>query len=76
MGGEGGRGGGGGWKEGGLHEAAGGGLRLAYKLMTTKLYNYAKVLYVLQLSCWTWYSDQVANVKTPEHSMTDALAKT
>ena len=42
MGGEGGRGGGGGWKEGGLHEAAGGGLRLAYKLMTTKSYNYAK----------------------------------
>ena len=44
--------------------------------MTTKFDNYAKVLYVLQLSCWTWYSDQVANVKTPEHSMTDALAKT
>ena len=44
--------------------------------MTTKLYQYAKVLYVLQLSCWNWYSDQVKHVKTPEQSMKDALAKT
>ena len=59
-----------------MHEAAGGGLRFAYKLMMTKVYQYAKVLYVVQLSCWSWYSDQVVNVKTPEHCMKDALAKT
>ena len=57
-------------------QAGGGGLRLAYKLMMTKVHHYAKILYVLQLSCWTWYSDQVANVQTPEHCMQDALAST
>ena len=44
--------------------------------MMTKVHHYAKILYTLQLSCWTWYSDQVANVQTPEHCMQDALAST
>ena len=44
--------------------------------MMTKVHHYAKILYVLQLSCWSWYSDQVANVQTPEQCMKDALAST
>ena len=60
----------------GTSQAGGGGLRLAYKLMMTKVHHYAKILYVLQLSCWSWYSDQVANVQTPEQCMKDALAST
>ena len=37
----------------------GGGLKLAYRLMTAQLLTHAKILSVVTRSCWTWYTQQV-----------------
>ena len=55
-------------------KAAGGGLKLAYKLMSEKLWRHAKILYIAQRACWTWYTEQVKRVKTPAQGMRDILA--
>ena len=39
-----------------------GGFKLAYKLMTTQLYDYCKILYTITKPLWNWYTDQV-----PDH---------
>ena len=54
----------------------GGGLRLAYKLMSTTLLDYAKILQTVTRSCWSWYARQVKNVKSPTEGLQDALALT
>ena len=46
-------------------KAANGGLKLAYQLMTTQLYDHCKILYTVTKPMWNWYTDQVQNVKTP-----------
>ena len=46
-------------------KAASGGIRLAYKLMSSSLQCHIKILYVATQQLWTWYADQVATVKTP-----------
>ena len=53
-----------------------GGSRLAYKLMTEKLWQHAKVLYIATRACWTWYSTQVKQVKSPKDGLREALAMT
>ena len=57
-------------------KAANGGLRLAYRLMSTKLWQYAKILFVVTRACWTWYDKQVKNVRRPKDNLASALAAT
>ena len=52
-------------------KAANGGLRLAYKLMTTQLYDYCKALFVVTKPLWNWYADQVRNVRSPKQGLRD-----
>ena len=52
----------------------GGGLKLAYKLMTTALQEHSKILQTVTRSCWTWYTKQVHNVKSPKQGLQDAFA--
>ena len=42
-----------------LLKASNGGLRLAYTLMTHKLWLHAKVLYVVSRPTWSWYAREV-----------------
>ena len=44
---------------------AGGGLRLAYKLMGSSMHSNVKILYVAEHACWDRYTEQVEGVKTP-----------
>ena len=44
----------------------GGGLELAYKLMSSMVYQYSVILFCVQHSCWNWYTYQVENIKTPQ----------
>jgi hypothetical protein len=57
-------------------KAANGGLRLAYRLMTTKLWQYAKILYVVTRPCWSWYSAQVKRVRQAKDTLSVTLAAT
>jgi len=50
-------------------KASSGGLRLAYKLMSSSLQRHIKILYVATQQCWTWYADQVDKVKTPSQGL-------
>ena len=54
-------------------KAANGGFRLAYQLMSSDLYTYSKVLYIVLRPLWSWYVDQVKKVKTPKHGLTELL---
>ena len=57
-------------------KAANGGLRLAYRLMSTKLWQYAKILYVVTRACWSWYCKQVKRVRQPKDNLSVTLAAT
>ena len=50
-------------------KAANGGLRLAYQLMSTLLWQYAKILFVVTRACWTRYSRQVKGVRKAKPKM-------
>ena len=43
----------------------GGGLKLAYKMMSLGLWNMAAVIYMVMQPLWDWYTAQVTGVKTP-----------
>ena len=51
-----------------------GGLRLAYKLMTTQLLMTARIMYVATMAGWSWYSREVTDIKTPQQGLRHALA--
>ena len=51
----------------------GGGLKLAYRLMTTQLLECAKILQVVTRSSWTWYAHPNKTVKSPKQGLQDAL---
>ena len=55
-------------------KAANGGFTLAYKLMTSQLYDHAKVLYTVTKPLWNWYVDQVQNVKSPKQGLMELAA--
>ena len=55
-------------------KAANGGFKLAYRLMTSQLYDYAKVLYTVTKPLWNWYSDQVKHVKSPKEGLAELAA--
>ena len=57
-------------------KAANGGLRLAYRLMTTKLWQHAKILYIVTRACWSWYTRQVKFVRRPKDNLALTLAAT
>ena len=53
-----------------------GGLRLAYILMSTQLWQYAKILQVVTKACWSWYSKQVKRIRGPHDNVRSILAAT
>ena len=57
-------------------KAANGGLRLAYRLMTTKLWQHAQILYIVTRACWSWYTRQVERVRRPKDNLALTLAAT
>ena len=57
-------------------KAANGGLRLAYKLMTHQLWQHAKLLCAVTRPCWSWYTKEVKEIKSPRDALLDALTKT
>ncbi len=57
-------------------KAANGGLRLAYQLMSTQLYQHSKILYIATRSCWSWYSQQIQCVQSPLQGLKQTLAAT
>ena len=52
-------------------KAVNGGLRLAYKLMTSQLYDHCRLLYTVTKPLWNWYTDQVQNVKSPKQGLVE-----
>ena len=54
-------------------KAVNGGFRLAYQLMSSDLYLYSKVLYVVLRPLWSWYADQVGSVKAPVDGIQELL---
>ncbi len=52
---------------------ANGGLKLAYRLMTTGLCQHAWMLYICTRGCWDWYANQVRSIKTPEDGCRELL---
>ncbi len=47
---------------------SGGGVRLAFKLMTSELHTNEKILYFAEKACWDWYTKQITTIKTPKHA--------
>ena len=47
---------------------------MAYQLMSSDLYTYSKVLYIVLRPLWSWYVDQVESVKTQKHGLAELLA--
>ena len=43
----------------------GDGVGLAFKLMKTDLNRCVKILYVAEKACWTWYTNEIENTKSP-----------
>ena len=43
----------------------GGGVRLAYKLMTNDLHSNEKVLWVAEKASWDWYTNEIKHTRTP-----------
>lgn len=52
-------------------KSANGGLNLAYKLMTGECLQHARILYVCTKACWTWYAQNVKQVKSPKEGLED-----
>ncbi len=46
-------------------KASQGGLKFAYMLMTTQLLENCRIMYVATKASWSWYTDQVKNIKNP-----------
>ena len=57
-------------------KAANGGLRLAYRLMATKLWQHTKILCTVTRACWSWYTRQVKRARRPKDKLRLALAAT
>ncbi len=47
----------------------GGGVRLAYRLMSRELHSNEKILWVAEKACWDWYSSEIINTKTPQQAV-------
>ena len=47
----------------------GGGLKLAYKMMSLGLRNMIAVIYMVMQPLWDWYTAQVTGVKTPADAL-------
>ena len=43
---------------------SGGGVPLAYKLMSTAHHQNEKIMYVAEKACWDWYTEQTTKVKS------------
>ncbi len=54
--------------------SAGGGLALAWRLMSSQLLQCVKILYVVTRGCWSWYTAEVKEVKTPHQGLRSTLA--
>lgn len=52
----------------------GGGLRLAYKLMTRSMQENVKILSIAENPSWDWYTDQIKTVKTPADAFSYSLS--
>jgi hypothetical protein len=48
---------------------AAGGLKLAYMLMSSWLLDVCKIMYIVLLASWTWYSFHVKNIKSPSDNV-------
>jgi hypothetical protein len=53
----------------------GGGIKLAYQLMTSSMLAACKVMYVVTLMAWQWYAKQIELVKSPEDQIRYMLAQ-
>ena len=51
----------------------GGGLGLAFKLMKSSLLQHVKIKYVAEQSCWSWYTDEIENTKSPKDAFAYSL---
>jgi hypothetical protein len=49
--------------------AVGGGLSLAYKIMTSVLLHIVKVMYIVSLATWEWYVWHIENLKSPKQQL-------
>ena len=49
-----------------LKESLGGGLKLAYHLMSNKLLQMTHIIAMCTRPCWTWYSASVRDMKNPK----------
>ena len=47
----------------------GGGVRLAYKLMTNDLHSNEKVLWVAEKASWDWYTKELTHTRTPHNAV-------
>jgi hypothetical protein len=47
----------------------GGGLKLAYRLMKTSLYEYACILTVVEQACWDYYTNELETCKSPSDNL-------
>jgi hypothetical protein len=47
---------------------------LCYKLMSSDLLCHVKIIYVATKRCWSWYTEQVREVKTPQDNLKLVLA--
>ena len=47
----------------------GGGVALAFKLMKSDLNRCAKILYVAENECWSWYTKEIEETKSPLHGL-------
>ena len=47
----------------------GGGIRLAYKLMTSELHSNERIMFVAEKASWDWYTEQVTKVVTPRDAV-------
>ena len=49
------------------------GLHLAYKLMSSALQPHVKILFKCTQPCWTWYANEVVNVKSPLQGLKQSM---
>ena len=54
--------------------SAQGGIKLAYKLMTSALFTHAKIMAVVLRPLWSWYSGHVKRVTCPKEGLKETLA--
>ena len=47
----------------------GGGLKLAYRLMKSSLYEHACILTVVEQACWDYYTNELETCKSPADNL-------